>query len=87
DHLLKFGFANGDINRSESLALGSASITPIELARGMSTFANGGHLIEPYFISEIQDAMGNTLFKTNPTIICDNETTTPSSLMLSEQVA
>ncbi|MFP3351159.1 penicillin-binding protein 1A [Pseudoalteromonas sp. SIMBA_153] len=87
DHLLKFGFANEDINRSESLALGSASITPIELARGMSTFANGGHLIEPYFISEIQDAMGNTLFKTNPTIICDNETTTPSSLMLSEQVA
>ena len=87
DHLLKFGFANEDINRSESLALGSASITPIELARGMSTFANGGHLIEPYFISEIQDAMGNTLFKTNPTVICDNETTTPSSLMLSEQVA
>ena len=87
DHLLKFGFANEDINRSESLALGSASITPIELARGMSTFANGGHLIEPYFISEIQDAMGNTLFKTNPTVICDNEATTPSSLMLSEQVA
>lgn len=87
DHLLKFGFANEDINRSESLALGSASITPIELARGMSTFANGGHLIEPYFISEIQDAMGNTLFKTNPTVICDDEATTPSSLMLSEQVA
>ena len=87
DHLLKFGFANEDINRSESLALGSASITPIELARGMSTFANGGHLIEPYFISEIQDAMGNTLFKTNPTVICDDKATTPSSLMLSEQVA
>ncbi|PWS54476.1 penicillin-binding protein 1A [Pseudoalteromonas sp. meg-B1] len=87
DHLLKFGFANEDINRSESLALGSASITPIELARGMSTFANGGHLIEPYFISEIQDAMGNTLFKTNPTVICDDEATTPSSLMLSEHVA
>ncbi|GAA71753.1 penicillin-binding protein 1A [Pseudoalteromonas sp. BSi20439] len=87
DHLLKFGFEDEDINRSESLALGSASITPLELARGMSAFANGGHLIEPYFISEIQDAMGNTLFKTNPTVICDDEATTPSSLMLSEQVA
>lgn len=86
DHLLKFGFEDEDINRSESLALGSASITPLELARGMSAFANGGHLIEPYFISEIQDAMGNTLFKTNPTVICDDEATTPSSLMLSEQV-
>ena len=27
DHLLKFGFLNSDINRSESLAFGSASIT------------------------------------------------------------
>ncbi|WP_409424473.1 penicillin-binding protein 1A [Pseudoalteromonas sp. RW-H-Ap-1] len=87
DHLLKFGFADEDINRSESLALGSASITPLELARGMSTFANGGHLVEPYFISEIQDAMGNTLFKTNPTVICDDEATPASSLMLSEQLA
>ncbi|WP_024611850.1 PBP1A family penicillin-binding protein [Pseudoalteromonas sp. TB64] len=73
DHLLKFGFKNSDINRSESLALGSASITPLELARGMSAFANGGHLIEPYFISEIQDAYGNVLFKTNPAIACDED--------------
>jgi len=73
DHLLKFGFKNADINRSESLALGSASITPLELARGMSTFANGGHLIEPYFISEIQDAYGNVLFEANPALACDEE--------------
>ncbi|WP_273046846.1 PBP1A family penicillin-binding protein [Pseudoalteromonas sp.] len=73
DHLLKFGFKNEDINRSESLALGSASITPLELARGMSAFANGGHLIEPYFISEIQDPYGNILFKTNPVVVCDEE--------------
>ncbi|MBE0360500.1 penicillin-binding protein 1A [Pseudoalteromonas aliena] len=73
DHLLKFGFKDEDINRSESLALGSASITPLELARGMSAFANGGHLIEPYFISEIQDPYGNILFKTNPVVVCDEE--------------
>jgi len=71
DHLLKFGFLNSDINRSESLALGSASITPLELARGMSTFANGGHLIKPYFISEIQDSAGTVLFKTEPELACD----------------
>lgn len=76
DHLLKFGFANADINRSESLALGSASITPLELARGMSTFANGGHLITPYFISEIQDSAGNVLFKTEPELACGDVTAT-----------
>lgn len=82
DHLLKFGFEDADINRSESLALGSASITPLELARGMSSFANGGHLIEPYFISEIQDAYGNVLFKANPALACDEADTlnvTPSN--------
>nr|WP_194710080.1 penicillin-binding protein 1A [Pseudoalteromonas sp. S16_S37] len=73
DHLLKFGFADEDINRSESLALGSAAITPLEMARGMSTFANGGHLIEPYFISELQDAFGNTLGQAQPLIACDEE--------------
>ncbi|MGO2168494.1 penicillin-binding protein 1A [Pseudoalteromonas sp.] len=78
DHLLRFGFANSDINRSESLALGSASITPLELARGMSTFANGGHLITPYFITEVQDFAGNVLFKTEPELACDNETIEPS---------
>ncbi|MGS0498756.1 penicillin-sensitive transpeptidase [Pseudoalteromonas sp. S1727] len=71
DHLLKFGFQDSDINRSESLALGSASITPLELARGMSAFANGGHLITPYFINEIQDSAGNVLFKTAPLLACD----------------
>jgi len=80
EHLLKFGFKNSDINRSESLALGSASITPLELARGMSAFANGGHLIEPYFISEIQDAYGDVLFKTNPTEACDDSDSTLSVL-------
>lgn len=71
DHLLKFGFQDDDINRSESLALGSAAITPLELARGMSTFANGGHLITPYFINEIQDSAGNVLFQARPQLACD----------------
>ncbi|MFC3034132.1 penicillin-binding protein 1A [Pseudoalteromonas fenneropenaei] len=72
DHLLKFGFLEQDIVRSESLALGSAAITPLELARGMSTFANGGHLIEPYFISEIQDAFGNVKATSTPLLACDD---------------
>jgi penicillin-binding protein 1A len=73
DHLLKFGFQNDDLNRSESLALGSAAITPLELARGMSAFANGGHLITPYFINEIQDSAGNVLYKAQPQLACDSQ--------------
>ncbi|SFC53321.1 penicillin-binding protein 1A [Pseudoalteromonas denitrificans] len=70
DYLLNFGFKAQDIHRNETLALGSASLTPLELATGMATFANGGHLIEPYFISKIDDAFGNELFKAKPLIAC-----------------
>ncbi|PAJ72635.1 penicillin-sensitive transpeptidase [Pseudoalteromonas sp. NBT06-2] len=70
DYLLNFGFKPQDIHRSETLALGSASLTPLELATGMSTFANGGQLIEPYFINKIDDAFGNELYKAKPLIAC-----------------
>ncbi|MBU2971798.1 penicillin-binding protein 1A [Pseudoalteromonas sp. C2R02] len=70
DYLLNFGFKPQDIHRNETLALGSASLTPLELATGMATFANGGHLIEPYFISKIDDAFDNELYKAKPLIAC-----------------
>lgn len=70
DYLLKFGFSSEDIKAHESLALGSASLTPLEMARGMATFANGGYLIEPYFIDRIEDANGNLLFETKPLSVC-----------------
>lgn len=70
DYLLNFGFKPQDIHRNETLALGSASLTPLELATGMATFANGGHLIEPYFITKIDDAFGNEIFKAKPLTAC-----------------
>ncbi|TFT94222.1 hypothetical protein E4V62_01660, partial [Proteus mirabilis] len=35
-----------------SLALGSPSFTPMQMARGFAVMANGGYLIEPYFIQD-----------------------------------
>jgi penicillin-binding protein 1A len=40
------------------------------MARAYSVFANGGYLIEPYFISRIQDADGNLLFQAAPPVVC-----------------
>ncbi|KZN64122.1 penicillin-binding protein 1A [Pseudoalteromonas luteoviolacea] len=71
DHILKFGFNDEDLVRSESLALGSAALTPLEMARGMSAFANGGHLIEPYFIDRMTDSFGNELGTASPLKVCD----------------
>ena len=48
-----FGFDPADLPPNLSMALGSANLPPISMARGYATFANGGFLIEPHFISSI----------------------------------
>ena len=44
-------------------------ITPLQLVRGIASVVNGGNLLEPYIVSEIVDARGNTLLKQEPTVI------------------
>ena len=71
DHLSSFGFSPDELPRNESLALGSASLTPLELVTGFATFANGGFLIEPYLIERIENAQGKVIFQANPERACD----------------
>jgi penicillin-binding protein 1A len=70
-HLLSFGFSPDDLPRNETLALGSAALTPLEVVTGFATFANGGFLIEPYLIDRIEDSFGKVLFQANPAIACE----------------
>jgi len=72
NYVTNFGFDPERLSRDLSLALGSASITPYELVRGYATFANGGFLIEPYFIQRIEDSDGNVLYQADPLIACDD---------------
>ncbi len=46
-----------------SVALGSASLTPLEMAVAFNCFNNGGKRIVPLMIREIKDRDGNTLEK------------------------
>ena len=70
EYLQRFGFPAQNIVRTESLALGSASFTPLQVARGYSVMANGGFLIDPYFISKIENDQGGVLFEAKPKIAC-----------------
>ncbi|MCL1078586.1 PBP1A family penicillin-binding protein [Parashewanella spongiae] len=71
--LLDFGFNPDDIPRNESIALGSPSVTPLQVVRAFSTFANGGFLVEPFYIDKITDPHGETIEQAIPTIACKNE--------------
>ncbi len=42
-------------------------LTPLQLVRAISSVVNGGHLMEPYIVSEVLDTKGNTVLKQEPT--------------------
>ena len=56
-------------------------ITPLQLVRAVAAVVNGGRLLEPYIVSEVIDAEGNTLLKQEPTILGNPISETTSSMM------
>ena len=64
-----------DTNKWGTASLTSGSfgqtfkITPLQLVRGISAVVNGGNLLEPYIVSEVVDADGNTVLKQEPTVL------------------
>ncbi|MCG9748177.1 PBP1A family penicillin-binding protein [Shewanella sp. Isolate8] len=80
DTLVKFGFDREDLPQNESLALGSPSVTPLQVVTAFSVFANGGYRVEPYFIDHIDNAYDQTIEEANPTLACTPELVEPQTL-------
>ncbi len=70
DHLARFGLDPDDLPRGLSLALGSGTSKPIDIVRAYAVFANGGYLVEPYFIKWIENQYGDIIEQTNPRKVC-----------------
>jgi len=70
EHIRKFGFDVSRLPKSLSLALGSGALTPLELARGYATLANGGYGVEPYLVARIVDARGQERYRARPPTVC-----------------
>jgi len=66
----RFGFENANLPRDLSLALGSGTLTPLELATGYSVFANGGYRIKPYVIDHIVGPDGTVVYLTDRAEVC-----------------
>jgi len=69
-YISQFGFDPAELPGNLSMALGSASLKPLSLARGYAVFANGGHLIDPYFVDRVVDAKGTVLVAASPRVVC-----------------
>ncbi|MDO9508500.1 MAG: PBP1A family penicillin-binding protein [Thermovirgaceae bacterium] len=60
------GFTSQHLPADLSLSLGSASVTPLEMATAYSIFANGGTKIVPYAIRKINTGAGEILEEYGP---------------------
>jgi len=69
-HLKRFGFDEDKLPKNLSIALGSVTITPLELARGFSVLANGGYLVEPYFVMRSENSDGEIMEQAIPRRVC-----------------
>ncbi|MGV8841771.1 MAG: penicillin-binding protein 1A [Pseudomonas sp.] len=66
DYVSRFGFNKDELPHNLSLALGTANLTPMEIAGGWVAFANGGYKVQPYLIERIDSREGKPLFIANP---------------------
>ncbi|NRB37022.1 MAG: penicillin-binding protein 1A [Pseudomonadales bacterium] len=71
DYIAPFGLNRDLLPRNLSLALGTASFTPLDIATAYATFANGGYKINPYLIAEIYDGNNQLIYQASPAIACD----------------
>ena len=66
DYVARFGFEPERHPAYLTMALGAGSVTAWHMARAYGVFANGGFLVQPYFIHKIVDDRGNVVALANP---------------------
>src|SRR5262245_6044729 len=66
DYVTRFGFDADKHPPYLTMALGAGAVTPLQMARAYAVFANGGYLVQPYFIAKIVDDRGNVLGSAKP---------------------
>ena len=71
DYATRFGFDRAIMPNNLTLALGTLPATPLEVATGYATFANGGYKVDPYFIERIENGLGETVWRAAPREVCD----------------
>jgi penicillin-binding protein 1A len=78
DHAARFGFEKAAMPDNLTLALGTLQATPLQMATGYATFANGGYKVSPYLIERIEAPNGAVVYQAAPSVVCrscDNSST------------
>ena len=84
----RMGISTPHLPEDLSLALGTASVTPLEMCVAYSTFANNGYKVEPYGIKEIKGKSGESIEQNGPKLAnAISVTTAVTTRSMLEQVA
>lgn len=67
-YVTRFGFDAKQIPPYLPMALGAGQVTPLQLARGYTAFANGGYGVTPYLIASVTDGHGKLLRQARPAL-------------------
>jgi len=88
NYIQRFGFEAERMPYDLSLALGSGTFSPLQMARGYTVFSNGGYLIDPYIISRVESGSGELIFQNHPRTVCQGcEIESLDELVASEAAA
>lgn len=71
EYAKRFGFDDTMLHKNLSLALGSGSAAPWDMATAYSALANGGYKVEPYIIQRVEAADGEIVMQTTPATVCE----------------
>jgi penicillin-binding protein 1A len=71
DYVTRFGFERSELPNGPSMALGSASLTPLSMTAGYATFANGGFRVEPKYLYAVRDTDDRVYMEADWALPCD----------------
>ena len=72
EYAQRFGLDEQSMPADLSLALGNASVSPMQMTSAFSVFANGGYKVPAHFIERVQDPRGNVIYSTPKVVFCDD---------------
>jgi penicillin-binding protein 1A len=70
DYVEQLGFDRSKLPRNLTIALGTAALTPLEVATGYAIFANGGYRVQPYLVDRVLDVHGEAIYQALPLTVC-----------------
>ncbi len=68
----RFGFSAEQVPATLSMALGSGSATPMQMAEAYAVFANGGYKVSSYVIDKVYDSNGQLRAQMQPLVAKQN---------------